>query len=49
METKDKPDIRLVYLAFSKFMKNRGHFLYKGNLGEVMDFEKFHERAFVKV
>ena len=20
-------------------MKNRGHFLYKGNLGEVMDFE----------
>lgn len=39
METKDKPDIRLVYLAFSKFMKNRGHFLYKGNLGEVMDFE----------
>lgn len=39
METKDKPDIRLVYLAFSKFMKSRGNFLYKGNLGEVMDFE----------
>lgn len=39
METEEKPDIRLVYLAFSKFMKNRGHFLYKGNLEEVMDFE----------
>lgn len=39
METKEKPDIRLVYLAFSKFMKNRGHFLYKGSLGEIMKFE----------
>lgn len=39
METKEKPDIRLVYLVFSKFMKNRGHFLYKGSLGEIVKFE----------
>lgn len=43
METEEKPDLRLVYLAFSKFMKNRGHFLYKGSLGQIMKFENSME------
>ncbi|MGN0424079.1 MAG: type II CRISPR RNA-guided endonuclease Cas9 [Acetatifactor sp.] len=39
METKDTPDIRLVYLALHHFMKHRGHFLLSGSIDSVRDFK----------
>lgn len=39
METKETPDIRLVYLAIHHMMKYRGHFLLSGDLGQATDFD----------
>ena len=39
METKNTPDIRLVYLAFHHMMKHRGHFLLSGDIKEVTSFK----------
>jgi len=40
METKEKPDIRLVYLALHHILKYRGHFLFEGlSEGALPDFE----------
>lgn len=39
MNTKETPDIRLVYLALHHMMKHRGHFLFSGNLESVKDFK----------
>ena len=39
METKDTPDIRLVYLATHHMMKHRGHFLLSGDIGQATDFD----------
>ena len=38
METKETPDIRLVYLALHHMMKHRGHFLLSGDISQVTDF-----------
>ena len=38
METKETPDIRLVYLALHHMMKHRGHFLFSGNIDEIREF-----------
>lgn len=40
METKDIPDIRLVYLALHHLMKHRGHFLFNGNIDKIRDFKE---------
>lgn len=39
METDEIPDIRLVYLAFHHMVKNRGHFLFPGeiNIRQIKD------------
>lgn len=39
METKEIPDIRLVYLAFHHIMKHRGHFLLSGDIREIREFK----------
>ena len=39
METKDIPDIRLVYLAIHHMMKHRGHFLLSGDVKAVTNFK----------
>ena len=39
METKDTPDIRLVYLAFHHILKHRGHFLLPGDINQVKEFD----------
>lgn len=39
METEEKPDIRLVYLALHHILKNRGHFLFADtNMKEIRRF-----------
>lgn len=38
----DVLDVRLVYLALHHIIKNRGHFLFEGNLGEITDFENIY-------
>ena len=38
METKNTPDIRLVYLAIHHILKHRGHFLLSGNISQIKDF-----------
>lgn len=38
IENKQPHDIRLVYLAIHHILKNRGHFLIEGNIGEAKDF-----------
>ena len=39
METRETPDIRLVYLALHHMMKHRGHFLFSGNIESIKKFE----------
>ena len=39
METKETPDIRLVYLALHHMMKHRGHFLIAGDINNVKRFD----------
>lgn len=39
METNETPDVRLVYLALHHMMKNRGHFLFYGNLDTIREFK----------
>lgn len=38
MNTKEIPDIRLVYLAIHHMMKHRGHFLLSGDISEIKEF-----------
>lgn len=38
METKEIPDIRLVYLALHHMMKHRGHFLLSGDISQIREF-----------
>lgn len=38
----DVLDVRLVYLALHHIIKNRGHFLFEGDLGEITDFENIY-------
>lgn len=38
MNTKDNPDIRLVYNAIHFMLKHRGHFVLSGDLNQVIDF-----------
>ena len=38
METKETPDIRLVYLAIHHMMKHRGHFLLSGDISQIKEF-----------
>lgn len=47
MNTNEKPDIRLVYLALHHMMKHRGHFLFSGELENVRDFQ-FVFRQFIQ-
>ncbi len=45
MNTEDKPDIRLVYLALAHIVKHRGHFLYEGLSDEaVPEFKEVFSR-----
>ncbi len=39
IKNKEKHDARLVYLAIHHIMKNRGHFLFNGNIESVTSFE----------
>lgn len=39
IKNKEKHDARLVYLAIHHIMKNRGHFLFNGNIDYVTSFE----------
>ena len=39
METKETPDIRLVYLAIHHMMKHRGHFLLSGDISQIKEFK----------
>ena len=39
METDEKPDIRLVYLAIHHMMKHRGHFLLSGDISQIQEFD----------
>lgn len=39
METKEIPDIRLVYLAIHHMMKHRGHFLLSGDISQIKEFK----------
>lgn len=39
MDTKDTPDVRLVYLALHHMMKHRGHFLFSGSFESIKDFK----------
>lgn len=39
METKEAPDIRLVYLAIHHMMKHRGHFLLSGDISQIKEFK----------
>ncbi len=39
METKETPDIRLVYLAFHHMIKHRGHFLLSGEIENIREFK----------
>lgn len=39
IKNKEAHDIRLVYLAIHHIMKNRGHFLFNGNIESVTSFE----------
>lgn len=39
MTTSDTPDIRLVYLAISHMLKNRGHFLFFSDINQIKNFE----------
>lgn len=50
METEETPDIRLVYLAISHMMKNRGHFLISGDIQNMESVLNFHTTfdAFLK-
>ena len=50
METSEKPDIRLIYLAFHHIMKSRGHFLFEGlSDGKRPDFEFVFNELMEKV
>ena len=44
METKETPDIRLVYLALHHIMKHRGHFLLPGNIENIKEFKGTFEK-----
>lgn len=43
MNTKTKPDIRLVYLAVHHILKHRGHFLFEGLSDDDSDIPEFKE------
>lgn len=43
METKEVPDVRLVYLALHHMMKHRGHFLLSGDIEQVKEFKNTFE------
>lgn len=43
METKETPDVRLVYLALHHIMKHRGHFLLNGDFDSVKRFDEAFE------
>ena len=40
MESDDKKDIRLIYLALHHIIKNRGNFLHQGSIENITDFKK---------
>ena len=40
MESDDKKDIRLIYLALHHIIKNRGNFLHEGSIENITDFKK---------
>lgn len=44
MDTKETPDIRLVYLALHHILKHRGHFLLSGNIDSIKEFKYTFEK-----
>lgn len=44
METDEKVDIRLIYLALHHIMKYRGHFLIDGDIKEIKDFNTVFDK-----
>lgn len=43
MESDDKKDIRLIYLALHHIIKNRGNFLHEGSIENIIDFKTSFE------
>lgn len=44
INTKEAPDVRLIYLALHHMVKNRGHFLWEGTIEQVKDFKNIFEQ-----
>ena len=44
MESDDKKDIRLIYLALHHIIKNRGNFLHEGNIENITNFKESFEK-----
>lgn len=44
MESDDKKDIRLIYLALHHIIKNRGNFLHEGSIENITDFKESFEK-----
>ena len=44
METKEIPDVRLVYLALHHLMKHRGHFLFHGSIDKIKNFKEIFQQ-----
>ena len=44
MESDDKKDIRLIYLALHHIIKNRGNFLHEGSIENITDFKTSFEK-----
>lgn len=49
METKETPDIRLIYLALHHIMKHRGHFLFSGSMETVKNFRGIFEELLQRI
>lgn len=49
METKDTPDIRLVYLAIHHMLKNRGHFLLSGEIEDIKEFKSIYKQFIMNI
>jgi len=48
METRETPDIRLIYLVLHHMMKHRGHFLFSGTIESIKEF-KGTFKAFIQI
>lgn len=48
LQSREKHDVRLIYLAIHHIIKNRGHFLLNGDLESVSDFTETY-RNFINV